>query len=226
MVEFISATRLTKEAFWERSALGLSLRRMEFDERWVPRVAFENTRGLSTVFNERIATPSEHDILVFMHDDVWIDAPFVVDHLERALQEFHVVGVVGNDQRVPRQFAWAFVNITRDVVWDDTGHLHGAIAHAPHAMGPVTRFGDTPAECELMDGVFLAARRSVLQRYGVAFDERFSFHFYDLDFCRTARSRGLLLGTWPIALTHQSHGNWRSDEWMRSYGEYIAKWKE
>jgi len=226
MLEFVSATRFTRDEFWERSALGRSLIRIEGDERWVPRVAFENRRGLPEVFNERIAAGSEHDILVFLHDDVFIDGLFIVDQVRQGLEEFHVLGVAGNDQRVPRQFAWGFVDITRDVVWDDRGHLHGGIGHGDVPAGPVTRFGETPAECELLDGVFMAARRSTLLEHGVRFDERFGFHFYDLDFCRSVRAKGLRLGTWPIALTHQSKGNWGSPEWQKGYADYIGKWKE
>jgi GT2 family glycosyltransferase len=64
---------------------------------------------------------------------------------------------------------------------------------------------------------------STLARTGLRFDPRFDFHFYDLDFCRTARSLGLRLGTWPIAITHQGVGNY-GDKWRHLYSEYIAKW--
>jgi hypothetical protein len=39
-----------------------------------------------------------------------------------------------------------------------------------------------------------------------------------------ARSRGLNLGTWPIAMTHQSGGSFGSEGWMRKYHEYVEKW--
>ncbi len=57
-----------------------------------------------------------------------------------------------------------------------------------------------------MDGVFLAAKKSALTEYAVTFDPQFDFHFYDMDFCRTARKAGLTLGTWLVKLTHQSAG--------------------
>jgi GT2 family glycosyltransferase len=81
-----------------------------------------------------------------------------------------------------------------------------------------------PADCELLDGVFLAARKSALLGNEVLFDSRFDFHFYDLDFCRSARQRGLRLGTWPICLTHQSKGAFDSERWIEKYHAYIAKW--
>jgi GT2 family glycosyltransferase len=85
-------------------------------------------------------------------------------------------------------------------------------------------FGAVPAECELLDGLFLAAKRSLLTARGVLFDPRFDFHFYDLDFCRTARHRGLRLGTWPICLTHQSSGAANAKSWSANYRRYIDKW--
>ena len=85
-------------------------------------------------------------------------------------------------------------------------------------------FGPIVGECELLDGVLLAARASGLRQAGVRFDPRFRFHFYDLDFCRTARAAGLHLGTWPIALTHRSSGNPYSDEWNAALELYREKW--
>jgi GT2 family glycosyltransferase len=89
----------------------------------------------------------------------------------------------------------------------------------------VSWYGPAPAACELLDGVFLAARRSVLRRKGVLFDPAFQFHCYDLDFCRTARSRGLTLGTWPIAITHRSGGNFGA-AWDVAADAYLRKWGE
>jgi GT2 family glycosyltransferase len=222
MIEIVSATRMTKEDFWAKSALGRSLARLEPDDRWVPRVAFENRRGLPEVFNERIGLETGHDILVFMHDDVWIDDLFLCDHLAEALDEFHVVGVAGNSRRVARQPAWAFIG--EQLEWDDRSNLRGGIAHGAEALGKVELFGPTPAECELLDGVFLATRRATLAKHGVRFDPRFAFHFYDLDFCRSARAKGLRVGTWPISLTHQSGGKFGAPDWRAAFATYLEKW--
>jgi GT2 family glycosyltransferase len=227
MIEFVSATRMTRDDFWEKSALGRSLLRIDATDhdRWVARVAFENRRGLPEVFNERIRE-SAHDVLVFVHDDVWIDDFFICDHLEEALHEFAVVGVAGNRRRVARQPAWHFVRVTTEFVWDEPANLCGAIAHGAQPFGPVSRFGPTYEECELLDGVFIAARRGTLTEHGVLFDTRFKFDFYDVDFCRSARAKGLRLGCWPIALTHQSAGMFGSASWQASYAAYLEKWKD
>jgi hypothetical protein len=61
---------------------------------------------------------------------------------------------------------------------------------------------------------------------GVRFDAALGFHFYDLDFCRTATQAGLRLGVWPIAMTHFSIGGYESDAWSATYQHYLAKWGE
>jgi len=222
VIEIVSATRLTQAEFAARSALGLSLRRLAFDGRLSAAIAFENRHGLPDVFNLRIRAGDDSEILVFMHDDVWIDDHFFADRIIEGLRRFDVVGVAGNLRRVVGQPAWAFVD--PNLTWDERANLSGAVAHGAQPLGAVSYFGAVPAACELLDGVLLAARKSLLLAHNVRFDPRFDFHFYDLDFCRTARQAGLRLGTWPISITHQSGGAFGGGRWRELYRAYLAKW--
>ena len=224
MIEIVSATRFSESDFWSKTALGASLRRLAHDTRLVARIAYANRRGLPEIYNARIFAPEQADILVFIHDDVWIDDYFLADRVIEGLRTFDVIGVAGNRRRVPRQPGWAILDAQRTL--DDRVNLTGGIAHSKHPFGVVIYFGTTPDECELLDGVFLAARRSTLVANQVAFDPRFDFDFYDMDFSRSARSRGLRLGTWPIGLTHQSMGDFRSERWNDNYRFYVEKWKD
>jgi len=223
-MEIISATKLSEHDFWNRAALGISLRRLQQDQRLVARVAFANAQGLPEVYNSRIAAADPSDILVFIHDDVWIDDYFLADRVIEGRREFDVLGVAGNRRRAARQPAWAFVD--RAFTWDNGANLSGRVGHGASAGGAIAWFGDVPASCELLDGVFLAARKDVLATHGVLFDPQFPFHFYDLDFCRTARQCGLRLGTWPICLTHQSPGAFGTPQWDAAYRAYLEKWGE
>ena len=57
------------------------------------------------------------------------------------------------------------------------------------------------------------------------FDPAFTFDFYDLDFCRACEQAGLRLGTWPIAVTHESVGKGISSAaWEAARAVYLAKW--
>lgn len=223
MIEIVSATRFSATAFRRDSALGLSLLRLRHDGRLQPRISFANRRGLPEIYNASIAASNASDILVFMHDDVWIDDYFFADRVLEGLRNYDVLGVAGNRRRMPGQPSWAFVDTKW--TWDEGANLTGAVAQGTHPFGAVHVFGQVPAECELLDGVFLAARAATLREKQILFDPRFEFHFYDLDFCRSARERGLRLGTWPICLTHQSDGGgFRGPEWFQKYREYIEKW--
>lgn len=223
MIEFISATRLTERDFWSASALGLSLRRLAHDSRLSVHVAFSNRAGLPAIYNTRISPQNRSEILVFVHDDVWIDDYFVTDRVAAGLQMYDVIGVAGNRRRVPGQRAWHYISAPGHVA--DPADRSGAVAHGKNPFGNVAFFGPVPAECELLDGVFIAARRARLLERSVSFDARFDFHFYDLDFCRSARQAGLRLGTWPICLTHQSTGTaFESPPWMNACEKYLQKW--
>jgi len=221
-VDLFCATRHTEREFWESSALGRSLERLAHDRRLSHRIAFQNTRGLPELYNDHIARHATDGIVLFIHDDAWIDDFFLIDRILAGLQSYDVIGIAGNRKRVPRQPSWAFVDMK--LVLDDSGNLSGAVAHGDQPFAPVDAFGPAPAECEILDGLLLAAKRSTLNARGVRFDTRFKFHFYDMDFCRSARERGLRLGTWPICLTHQSTGAFGSEGWLTGYASYLAKW--
>ena len=221
-VEIICATRKSEADFHNNSALGISLLRLSYDNRLVARIALGNSRGLPDVYNEQLRAAGSDSIVVFMHDDVWIDDYFFSQRIAEGLNTYDVIGVAGNRRRISGQPAWMFVD--RKFTWDQRENLSGAVAHGPHPFGPVTNFGDAPAACELIDGVFLGAKKSVLMEKNIYFDPRFDFHFYDMDFCRTARQSGLKLGTWPICLTHQSTGAFGTEQWQKSYRIYLDKW--
>lgn len=224
MIEIVSATRMTETEFWQKAALGLSLRRIVGNGKPIAaRVAYENKKGLPEVYNAAIQADEGQNILVFMHDDVWIDDFFFADRIVDGLKTYDVIGVAGNRRTTSNQPYWGFIDETFGEGRAQE-FLSGAIGHAAHPFGPVNYYGVTPAEVELLDGVFLAARKDVLRKHGLTFDTRYDFHFYDLDFCRAARAQGLHLGTWPICLTHQSEGAYQTDAWRERLIVYWEKW--
>jgi len=221
-IKIITASKLTEADFWSKAALGLSLKRhLKMDARLSVEAAFANARGLSELFNQAIARADDDDILVFMHDDVWLDEANFADAVIAGLAHYDVIGVAGNRRRLENQPGWAFVDAA--FTWDDKVNLSGSIAHGQNAFSKPENFGETPAACELLDGVFIASKKSSLKQ--VQFDPQFDFHFYDMDFCRSARKAGLKLGTWPIKLTHQSGGAFGSAQWRAKYQLYKNKWE-
>ncbi|GHU04579.1 hypothetical protein FACS1894205_3040 [Alphaproteobacteria bacterium] len=217
-VILVSATRKTAGEF-QLSPLGRSLLRVS--SLVIPAVVTENRQGLPVVYNRFITEATRNAYLVFIHDDVWIDDAFMPEHLQFALSRFDIVGVAGNTRLFPNSGSWH--QNEQSVVTRDS--LSGGIAYGAEPFGPFTHYGPTPAAVQLLDGVFIAARGDSLLERNVRFDEQFDFHFYDLDFSRTANAADLKVGTWPIALTHLSAGkSGFSEKWEINFARYRNKW--
>jgi hypothetical protein len=221
----VCPTRLDERAFFVESALAKSMQGMRGDAR-VPLVpSFSNSAPLADVYNKAIESANANDILVLMHDDVWLDDPHWTEKLRLALRRFDVVGVAGNRRRIARQPAWLFREWDGDrFVWDYP-NLRGVVAHGTAGFGNPQVYGPTPSRCKLLDGVMLAIQARTAQDNNLRFDRQFAFHFYDMDFCRSAQRKGLVLGTWPIEITHESGGSFGSPAWRQAHADYLQKWR-
>lgn len=184
--------------------------------------------GLGAAYNQAIDQLLEEsgwDIVVFVHDDVNIQDLYYAQKLERAFEMFDVVGLAGT----------AVLPITDRTMWhvSPKNQRSGAVAH-PYPSGSgsdvlgMSSFGPTPRRCVVVDGLFIAVRVDTLRRHPeVRFDPQFKFYYYDLDFCLTAHTAGLRIGTWPIWVTHQSPGldSWDNEEWQCVRDRFNAKWE-
>lgn len=223
-IRFVCATRETKEGFLENTALGRTIsvyKSMEFVQL---RLFVQNSNGLSKVYNTALRE-SEKDpaILVFAHDDIYLPDFYWPDHFYNAIQHFDIVGVAGNKRRVPKQPSWAFVD--DKFTWDAYANLSGVVGHGyGFPCENLSVFGRPGQEVKLLDGLMFVCRSDLLHQKALMFDERFHFHFYDLDFCRQAEQKGLKMGTWPISVIHESGGNFGTEAWKQAYKAYIEKW--
>lgn len=221
---FVCATRETYADFFQKTPLGrsLSIYRAPFAELTL----FDtNTSGLPALYNEALDDAArDPSVMVFVHDDVHLCDFFWHVHILAGLQRFDILGVAGNRRRLPRQPSWRFVD--EQLTADTAEYLSGQVAHGS-GFPPqnLSSYGPSGAQVKLLDGVLLAARSETLLSNGVRFDERFDFHFYDLDFCRQAEEKQLRLGTWPLSLIHQSAGQFGSAAWREAYAKYLDKWK-
>jgi hypothetical protein len=218
----VTATRDSQAQFEKHSALMRSLLAVHRLTPLQLRLFSDNRRPLPHCYNQAIDEADPDDVLVFVHDDVTFDDWMLGWRLQMALQHFDVVGVAGNRRRQPEQMAWW--TLPHNQGWD-LAQLSGAVMHGPAQAGRLSYFGATPAEVMLLDGVLMAARAGRLKARGVRFDPRFDFHFYDLDFCRSATQSGLKLGTWPLSISHASQGEGhQSADWQRNGEVYLKKW--
>lgn len=230
IIRFVCATRETREGFFANAPLGRSLllyRTFPRRQAIELRLFAENSLGLPTVYNTAIEEArSAPAVLVFIHDDVYLSDYYWSYHLFNALERFGIVGLAGNRRRVPRQASWMFLDDR--FIADSYENLSGVLGHGdgfPN-LRQLSVYGDPGQEVKLLDGVLLAARSGTLLAKELRFDPRFTFHFYDLDFCRQAELREISMGTWAISAIHASAGRLGDADWREAYRQYLEKYGE
>lgn len=222
---FVCATREAASQFPERTALGRSLAPYLRGPAVDLKLFANNRRGLPSLYNEAIREAAESPaILIFVHDDVHLCDFFWAVHILTGLRNFDVLGLAGNVRRVPRQPSWHFI----DDSWtrDAPENLSGTVAHGKgFPPASISAYGPPGRQVKLLDGLLLAVHSQTLLAKRIEFDERFDFHFYDMDFCRQAETQQLRLGTWPLSVIHESIGNFDSPGWRAAYARYLEKWQ-
>jgi GT2 family glycosyltransferase len=223
-IRLVCGTRHNREQFFRETALGRSLNLYSHLQQVQLHLFESNSLGLSTIYNIAIEQAKQHPaILAFIHDDVSLCDFFWPERMFEALQQFDIVGLAGNTRRLPQQPAWAFA--TPDLKWDERQYLSGTVGHGKgFPCNIVSAFGPSGQECKLLDGLLLIADSARLIESGVQFDEQFTFHFYDVDFCRQAEIKGLRMGTWPLSVVHESGGAFGTLAWQDGYRRYLNKY--
>jgi GT2 family glycosyltransferase len=224
-IRFVVATREPAARFLTHTATGRSLALYRVPAPDIL-VAADNRQGLATVYNAAIeAAKADPAILVFVHDDVHLLDFHWAQRIREALDVFQIIGLAGNTSRSPRQASW--VHLNDSFAWDKRENLSGVVGLGT-SFPPrnVSNFGAVGRRVRLLDGLLLAAHSTTLNDHKLRFDEQFSFHFYDMDFCRQAEALGLAMGTFAMSVVHESGGNFKSDAWSDAYRRYLAKWTE
>lgn len=221
---FVCATRESTEGFHTKTALGRSLAHYQPGATEL-KLYPNNHQGLPRLYNQAIREAASNPAtLIFIHDDVHLCDLFWPAHVAVGLKSFDVLGVAGNVRRVARQPSWLYLD---DRFTPDTReNLSGIVAHGS-GFPPVSVnvYGPPGQQVKLLDGVLLAARSETLLSHRIEFDERFDFHFYDMDFCRQAELKQLRLGTWTVSIVHESGGGFVSSSWRAAYERYLEKWQ-
>lgn len=188
----------------------------------------ENKKGLPNVYNKAINSLSwanktdPYDCLLFVHDDVRIEHSTPFDVIEKFFNKGNsIVGLAGASTYKPQEPAlWHLAS--------EQNSWSGAVSH-PYKDEQLymTSFGPVPQRCLVMDGLFLAVDVEAFGK-GLRFDEQFTFHFYDIDFCLTANSKELKMTTAPIWCTHKSPGlqNAQDNTFVVSQERFLKKWRK
>lgn len=220
-VIFVSATRGSKDNILFLKSI-----------RKIPNVEFEiienNTEKLCVVYNRMIQKYMDsHDIICFIHDDVYVDDLKTPKKLLKAVREYgyDLMGLAGGINPIIRAPALWHLMCERH-------NLRGAVAHShdPHTLF-MTNFGITPSEVDLIDNLFMAFRTKLFKiNTNFRFDETnpCHTHFTDLDISLQAKKYNYKIGVYPIWVVHTSPGLKSYEDLKFQNGQkwFLDKWSK
>lgn len=176
---------------------------------------WNNTKGLSEVYNSFITEKYKDHIMVFVHDDVYLDDRLVLEKLHAAHEVYDIVGLAGCKDPVVKSPPLWHVMAPKE-------NLRGFVSHELPQGISMANFGPTRTSVDLIDGLFMSVDVSKLLESGVRFDEEFTFHFYDLAFCLRAKEH--TIGVWDIFVRHEGTGQ-PDATWHSLQERFIEKYK-
>lgn len=174
-------------------------------------------------FVDRYKDDSDDTIYVFLHDDVKINCQDWASRVVSALRNYDVIGLAGIKHcQIKEPALWHLMGERQD--------YRGAVAHPitnkeEESQYMITSFGPMPDRVTLVDGVFLATTKRILNTVRFSEDNPARFHYYDLDFCLECNKNKFTVGVWDIPIIHLSHGLTNANnEFERGQEWFINKW--
>jgi len=169
-------------------------------------IGVHDASGLAEAYNRAVAA-TKGELLIFSHDDVEALNPDFKDRLLDHMRYADLVGIAGSTRVTGG--AWAYAA---------PPYVFGQIAHwHPQEKRYYAGVWGVPMRrmdgIKVMDGVFLCAKRAVLEK--VPFDDKSftGFHVYDTDFTFRAYLEGFRLAVGcDLCVLHSSSGTW-DDKW-------------
>ncbi len=156
-------------------------------------------------------THAPDDIVVFLHDDVELIAANAEQELNKWADEgFAIMGLVGSRH----------ITVKEPTLWNTMSPpgapsgvsvFHNAV-HPPSGAPYPDPDQPRPAnfgplgEVIILDGVFMAVVKDLVDKASWRFDEAYDFHLYDLASCLNAHKAGLRLRTVFVPIVHYSPG--------------------
>lgn len=185
-----------------------------------------NKTGLPVTYNRQLKSDNliKHDIVLFVHDDVYIDDLKLKGKLYTAIEnmKYDIVGLAGaSELKIKQPCLWHRMSPRES--------YSGAVSHPYNDKElMVTAFGPWPRRCLVLDGLFLAVNLKRVLETGWKFNESFEFHHYDIASCLDANKLKLKLGTYPIHVTHSSPGLRSLDDqaWKQSEQTFLNQYSK
>ena len=95
-------------------------------------------------------------------------------------------------------------------------------------MFHIESYGPYPQEVAALDGIWIAVKASILKKdKHLRFETSFpGYHYYDADFCATARSRGYKIWVANLLFLHDKWGKGVEDpSFLEHQKLFMDKWK-
>ncbi|MGH7179394.1 MAG: glycosyltransferase [Tepidisphaeraceae bacterium] len=177
-------------------------------------IGIHDAQSLCEGYNRALGRCSGEQV-IFSHDDLEILTPDFPARLQEHLSKFDMIGIAGANRCV-------------SMLWAHAGppHIYGQAARpGPNGTFDVEIFS-VPNRAiggmQVLDGVFIAAHRSVVQAIGFDAANFDGFHGYDSDFTFRAHLAGYKLAVCPdIAVLHFGLG--KLDERWRHYAQVFQR---
>jgi protein O-GlcNAc transferase len=163
-----------------------------------------NKTGLSEAYNKFLYHNPNSDHVLFVHDDMWIDDAGFVTKLEDGHKQYDIIGLAGGVNPI----------IKEPALWHimcggfSGGNLRGFAGHylPDQKTINITNFGPTPARVAIIDGAFMSVNVKRARDVKWEFNEKYTFHHYDISSCLDANKKKLKIGVVPILTYHNSPG--------------------
>jgi Glycosyltransferase like family len=195
--------------------------RQAFSDEAIEIIGIHDAKSMCEGYN-RGARQSRGDVVIFSHDDIEIIGTEAARKLRAHLNHYDLLGIAGTTRLVGPRWVEAGPPFVFGQVAQTSEPDNGYDVAIWNATLPAN---DT---IQALDGVFLCAKRIVVQQ--VQFDEAtfWGFHLYDLDFSFRVYQHGYKLAVInDLPMIHASMGEfgekWAADaeRFVRKHGEAL-----
>src|SRR3989344_2549800 len=177
----------------------------------------KNQYGICTAYNAGIKK-AKASSLCFVHEDVRFLTKNWGEILLKKLQDKKtgVIGVAGTTL------------LPEDGIWYSSQRpfVQGQVVHSFNNKEQLDKYGTLEKDCDVvvLDGLFLACRKEIAEKFRFN-DVLFKgFHFYDIDFSLRVSQNFNNFVTYDILLKHFSGGN-VGKEFQENRGKFIENYK-
>ena len=216
-IAVVSPKSAIEDTFFHKSSINYDL---DFKRSYV----LNNKEPLTKVYNKILKESYNEkvDILIFVHDDVYINCRDFILRVKDAAQKYTVFGLAGTSSLTIKEPALWHLMGTRET-------LKGCVAHGLTKENYVyTSFGPLNEQVLMIDGVFIGINLNTLPK-NITFDENIPsrFHYYDLVFSFDCSLDKLKVGVVDIPIIHNSPGlRDMNQEWKDGQAYFLKKYEK